>query len=131
MVLIKYNSPANLYINKLVLKFGLNEISENDFYSAMQTAGFASRVNRKNIEIIEPKDFPLVKPIIVKEKAKVEEKPKESKESLKEAKLKDLLKNISIEKNKVLLDKLFETDSREKVQEAILKRLEELDKGES
>ena len=134
MVMVKYNGTA-LYkiggyqkIEKYAFLPGKTvEILDEDFYRLMVSKPFAYRVN--NNILVVPRDFPIVRPLQLKEVQEKAEHEKEEETSLSQnvASLKSTLRLIQETKDEEFLNQVLESDSRDRVKEAVKKRLFELE----
>ena len=130
MVTLKYTG-TNLYVvggyqRIPAYRFMPNqtlEMEDEHLWFFMQSKTFAYRVNNNIIHV--PRDFPLVKPKAIA--APVEEKAEsvETPENL--ASLKSTLRSIEESSDESFLNKLAETDPRDKVKDAVAKRLKTLE----
>ena len=127
MVLVKYKGTNPLYMQGYNIQKGDNEIKDDDFYLMMKNEVFSARVKNHLLEV--PEGFPLEKENFhpnnkddkILDNNKVEQDENSHHDELQP--LKQVLKEIHHLKDIDYLKNLRELDLRDKVQDAIMKRL--------
>ncbi len=125
MVMVSYKGPNPLLINGYKFAPGKSiEVKDEDFWKMMLSKTFAFRVKEKMIQV--PKDFPLEKPKPVKSETEVAKEKEEEAKSPDLPSLKGILRAIEESEDVEFLNGLADSDPRDKVKEAVAKKLEKL-----